>query len=171
MSNQNGCQRLWGWQSIDVASKAAGSQSCRVLVWLGTEPWRVTDRPWPRPSLPPPYSPFLQQIPLVYLLHSLVNIKSQLMLVKKSCSYYLQITWIWCIEASQGLSVSSAMNLVLSCFFNSLPCALTVQGSEVNDWQPFWQCVIPSLKLTNHVFCKAIALQLRENEQKNMHMG
>lgn len=79
VSNQNGCQRLWGWQSIDVASKAAGSQSCRVLVWLATEPWRVTDRPWPRPSLPPPYSPFFQQIPLVYLLHSLVSSDSQLM--------------------------------------------------------------------------------------------
>lgn len=131
VSNQNGCQRLWGWQSIDVASKAAGSQSCRVLVWLGTEPWRVTDRLWPRPSLPPPYSPFLQQIPLVYLLHSLVNSNSQLMLDKKNP--ILQVTWIWCIEASQVLSVSSAMNLVLFCFFNSLPCALTVQGSEVCD--------------------------------------
>lgn len=68
-----------GWRSTDAASQAAGcSVLQRVLVWLGTEAWRVTDRPWPRPSLPPPPPPlFFHRISLVYLLHSFTNSKSQ----------------------------------------------------------------------------------------------
>lgn len=81
VSNQNGCPRLWGWQSIDVASKAAGSQSCRDVGLACTEPWRVTDRLWPRTSLPPPYSPTLPP-DLLCLLHLLTRSHSSLMLYK-----------------------------------------------------------------------------------------
>lgn len=69
--------------------------SRRVLVWLGTEPWKVTDRPWWMPSLPPLYS-------LILPPHlSLQNVQ-QLLLYKTSilltASDALKADWVWVVH-------------------------------------------------------------------------
>lgn len=78
-------------------SKAAGSRSCRVLVWLGIEAWRVTDRPWPRLSLPPP---FLHQMTPVYLLDLLARFRKH-PIVKQHLTY----EWTWCFRVFVSLTL------------------------------------------------------------------